>query len=348
MCILLPMARPDYMTLPAATHMFAVMKAHHLPRNWVASNMNQISVEEDLNTQLIHLPRIFTRELKTYRNNPQFECASLSAEALYRSQQGFKEQLGTYLQMGFYIVLCVDRFYISAYNDYQQRHLSHLLLVYGIKGGSILANDFFNDASGYNLYKSLTLSLAEIYQGFKANYQLQLTDQALDIFRVLPQKDIYPFNPKIYKLLVEDYLNSAPSWLRFFPDGVKFEYTRQPMIWGAACMQNYQKELERFIYTLRNDPDAITPNLRYYHMFNMYKKIVYDNLLYIGRLHPELDTEPILEKLAVVCTYLQRVEALVTKALLSGRPGHLENAAEEIGHMINLDHMAYEQMFELF
>lgn len=204
---ILEVNEPLLSTYPEYGSVFSIIPDNELSDNWMYSNFIQYFVKKN---------KLFVsgEELLVYKDHvnfistvPTLQNYKVCEEILNElNDASLLDELIKFIEMGFYIILLLDRFYISKSNNYRKRPLVHLTLIYGYdeKEGVF----YVADNNKYGKYDFMKYKFEEVVDAFRAMQYNDFRDTKT-INLVRPFEHIhYGFDIKYLIRELEFYLES--------------------------------------------------------------------------------------------------------------------------------------------
>lgn len=127
------------------------------------------------------------------------------------------------IELGFYIHLIVDTFYIPNYKSINKNHIPHDIFIFGYDS----SEKVFNVADNFNLgkYSYETANFKDIEEGYKSVRQIGLFDwlDGIEMIRLKENNGAYGFSHK-YKFDVDLVKNSIKDYLSSTNNSIKWHY----------------------------------------------------------------------------------------------------------------------------
>ncbi|HEX3029117.1 MAG TPA: amino acid adenylation domain-containing protein [Clostridia bacterium] len=179
------------------------------------------------------------------------------------------------LNMGYYLVMNVDEFYLPNKWDYRKNHFVHSSLIYGYDNGTKQLK-----AVGFNqerLFTGITFSYGEFidaYENGKIHYKNYAPWCAWSAVQLIKPKSFdgeFPFSTIGFIKELQDYLLSGSDLRRLY----SFEYQPVQVEFGFKVYDVLLRNLQNLL------DGKLTIDYRAIHLLSEHKKCLYDRLGYV-------------------------------------------------------------------
>lgn len=207
----LPIKYPLITSYPEHANLFAVLQNNENSLSWILNNYIQIYIEID-NPLRPFFYRHFNFDICPYT-----DYQKIGRDIVSKKWNEFTEFVTDALEMGYYIFVYLDTFYINASSSYKKIHFEHPTLIWGYDSikGTINTADFYKDCKYIFTYDSFQ----NINQAFKS------TPNKWSIFwarRYVGHDDVilyrnredceYTFDIKLVVTLLQDFILSKNTY----------------------------------------------------------------------------------------------------------------------------------------
>ncbi len=194
---------------------------------------------------------------------------------LLKNEKSILEFIIEKLNMGYYLVMNVDEFYLPNKWDYQKNHFVHSSLIYGYDNTTKQIK-----AIGFNqerLFTGLTFDYSEFTDAYEngkihyKNYAPWCDWSAVQLIRPKSFDGEFPFSTTRFINELEDYLLSRSDLRRLY----SFEYQPEQVEYGFKAYDVLIGNLHRLL------EGKLTIDYRALHLLSEHKKCLYDRLGYV-------------------------------------------------------------------
>ncbi|QYR23564.1 hypothetical protein KZ483_11975 [Paenibacillus sp. sptzw28] len=213
----LEMPYPPITSFPRNANIIAILATHHAYKDWLYSNHIQLHISKEKDEDYYWL--MFYQPLARIIY-PLINRQYISRELIRKNNINIIEFIKNAIDTSSYVYLCVDTFFVPAYEHYGRLHLYHDLFIYGYDPVEdvFFAADFFQNGK-YSFEKVSFVQLLNAYESSYADRNSENFDvQALQVNHQSSFRLDIPF---IIESL-EDYINSTNT-------SVKYKMVSEPL-----------------------------------------------------------------------------------------------------------------------
>jgi hypothetical protein len=138
-----------------------------------------------------------------YPNWPFLDISKIDSSIASALQLDITESIIRFIDQGYYVDTCIDEFYVPLKTNYNKRHITHVVLIYGydLEARQLLAVSYLHN----HLYERFTIAFEDFQQAVSGD-----RFRRLHIFkkRTSPYID-QSINPGLIASKIDQYLHSA-------------------------------------------------------------------------------------------------------------------------------------------
>ncbi len=179
------------------------------------------------------------------------------------------------INMGYYLIMNVDEYYLPNKGDYRKNHFVHPSLIYGYDNDieQLLGIGFDKE----RLFSEITFDYSQFSEAYEKgkihykNYAPWCGWSAIQLMRPKSFEEEYPFSIDRFLKELKNYLFSIGDSIRMY----SFEYNKKQVEFGFKVYDVIIRNLENLLQ------GKLTIDYRALHLLSEHKKCMYDRLNYV-------------------------------------------------------------------
>lgn len=261
---------PPITSYPSHANLLSVILNHEEAKPWFYNYYIQLEAPSGGNGVRLDF---YTTLL--YKTCPWIYYQRVSRELAAKKWSSITEFIIDSIDLGYYVYLMVDEYFIPGYMNYQQEHQRHDIFIFGYD----LESKTFNVADCFldGRYYYTTAAFDRIETGY---HHIPAAEDWMDGIELIRfrKKHEYNFDLSLILCFIEDYLNSQNTSQRY---KIPSEYwcdgmPRQSFVFGLKIYDLLQEHLEQSVKQ-KTDPD-----LRPFHVLWDHKTVMVSRIKFLG------------------------------------------------------------------
>ncbi|MNQ84374.1 hypothetical protein D3C85_995000 [compost metagenome] len=141
-----------------------------------------------------------------YSYCPWIDSQIISRESFLKSFNNIHQFIQSNISEGIYVMIVVDRYYISNYQTFKQRHVPHPLFIYGYDSNKsvYLTGEFFRNGQ----YQYEEVHYNELFEAFMHCNDNGAWVKGISLYKYIPERYAYHFDLNFFRTNLSNYLNS--------------------------------------------------------------------------------------------------------------------------------------------
>lgn len=268
----LPWVNPFITSFPQHANLFAIICNNPNALPWIYNHYIQLRINKHP-TQASYLDFCTGDNWEMIRRCPFLEVFSESITRIEKDYYSISEYITKSVDLGLYVILPIDWYYISISDSYMKYHQNHDLLCFG----------YDNDLSIFNIadflihqkYAQYTCSFDELERSYSnVDFTEYCIINSVYSMRLIPNQS-YNFNIGLFKTLLIDYINSENSNKHFYPIKSEDFIDDQSFTYGISI---YEELI--CLLTYRSNLNMEVP-IRTFHVLYDHKQVLKEAYLYL-------------------------------------------------------------------
>lgn len=251
----LPLGVPPMRAMQFYAYPLVILAQHEEAWPWIHSNYIQLCFYKNFEEGFV-VP--FAPYVYDYATNPMLTVQRIQREMLAVFQTDIVRFAKESLDLGHYVYLNIDQFYIPRRNHYQRQNFAHDILVFGYDEE---AEEF--EVLGFRedfQFAPSRVSYAEFEAAYRSLDVIENWSEEICLYRLNP-KPKFQFDPKLLADRLEEYLLGTNTSERFYEIGETYD--------RAYGMQAYPY-LKKYFQALMED--RIWYDVKYTHVLWEHKR----------------------------------------------------------------------------
>jgi hypothetical protein len=201
--IILPLKTSPVYTTPETVTLMSIALNHPDGYAWIYNNYIQTEVKMPGSNCLLSFVNLYSKQ----NTNNLISMTTLERELVL---DFIMQLINNSIACSNYIALNVDTYYIPAYENYNEKHYFHNLLIYGFDQDNYHIADFFD----YRKYSRTICTKYELHKAIIEYKNLNNSISGSNIKLITLSKERYSFSIELCLNFLIDYLNSNNSYNR--------------------------------------------------------------------------------------------------------------------------------------
>ncbi|MCE3203129.1 hypothetical protein [Paenibacillus sonchi] len=283
----LPVANPIITSYTGHASLLSVIQNNDESMPWILGNFIQILMYTGENSE--NSSPFFYRQ-SDFETCPCIDYQRIGRDIITKKWPNVIEFIIDCIDMGYYISVNLDQFFIKNSPRYQKEHIPHPTFIYGYDCHQEIFNiaDFYNYGKFTHCKESFS-NIKEAFDNYHAIFYFHerrfLGADDIFLFKIREEFD-YQFSVKEIIIFLEDYLNSRNTCRRM-PSYDYYHYSDSRFTFGINIYNVIKNRLETSIHL----KEFIQP--KYFYIFWDQKKLMLSRINYLGN-HKHLDNTDVL------------------------------------------------------
>lgn len=241
----LKLAKPFIKTFPNLTHLLAIIQDIPTAKIWYINHFIQIQINEDVSYENINANFCFGDFINPFIKCPFLKTEKISKRLMQDYDISLYSMISRCIDVGQYLCVPVDWFYIPCSDSYQINHVAHELLIsgYDTETGEIEITDFFKNGH----YSTERCSIEFVEQAFdNLPPKFCLLDDYIFSFELNELN--YSFNVELAVELLSDYFYCKNPHMKFNFISKYFDLMSEDLfVFGLNTYEVFVKHVDKFI-----------------------------------------------------------------------------------------------------
>ena len=265
---------PFIKTFPNLTHVLAITQDIHSAKTWFINNFIQLQINEDVSYSNLNANFCFGDLLNPFIKCPFIKTEVISKEFIEDYRITLYSIIKRSVDLGQYVCIPADWFYIPNSEYYQKKHIAHEVLIsgYDSENGEIEISDFFRN--GY--YSTERCAIENLTEAFNlVPSKPCLLENNILILSVKAFN--YSFNIEFAIQLLSDYCYGRNSNFRFNPISKYPDFLSDDVfVFGVNVYEVLLKYIDNVI-----EGKVVLLDTRSFHLIEQHKVVIANFLNYI-------------------------------------------------------------------
>lgn len=275
-----------------------------------------------------------------WRGCPWLHSQKIDRSLLEKGWNSTSQFMIDSIDLGNYIYLYLDQFYIPDSWAFQTQHFPHDSFIYGYD----YSNKLFNIADFYKFskYSFSTASFSQIDEAAKDKKLLEDSDQLHGIILVKPiEYGKFYFDVKALRGLLEDYLQSKLS-SKSYTDNYRIEVGDNEKWWAYGFMI-YSYFLEHLELVLQQKGEL---EIKAFQVLVDHKTLMMSRIKYLAEHQLLTSADFIYEEYEVILNEFINCRNLAIKSYVTENPKGIQKIISRIPEIVEKERMALEKLLD--
>lgn len=334
----LRLAEPFTKTFPNLTHVLAVIQDIPSAKTWYINNFIQFQINEDASYSNLNANFCFGDFINPFIKCPFIKTEIISKRFLDDYQISLYSIITRSIDLGQYLCIPVDWFYLPCSECYQKKHIAHEILISGYDSESkeIEISDFF----GNGHYSTERCNIKHLIEAFDLlppkpclleNYILILNAVEFN----------YSFNIELAIELISDYYYGRNSNFKFNPISKYFDFLSDELfVFGLNIYDVFLNYIDKAI-----EGSILFLDLRSFHLLEQHKVVLAELFKYIYK-NGYIANDSFMVNFCDIFEYVSIIKKLAVKFNISFNKKTLQSIKDYFIKVQNLERQVFKYVLD--